>query len=111
VAKQKVIMARVTFQLPNGLELQVEAPLGLTLLQLAKQNDIPMLGTCGGSCVCSTCHVIVRPEDFERVGEPQGAEAETLEFADGTTPTSRLGCQIKMTESLDGLTIRLANEG
>jgi 2Fe-2S ferredoxin len=104
-------MARITFQLSGGVEREVEAPPGLSLLQVAKQNNIPMLGTCGGSCICSTCHIVVSDADFPRVGEPHGAEAETLEFADGVEPTSRLGCQIVMTDALDGLTVRLVSEG
>jgi ferredoxin len=103
-------MARITFKLSGGVEREVEAPVGLTLLQVAKQGDIPMLGTCGGSCICSTCHIILGEEDFLRVGPPDGAELETLEFVAGAQATSRLGCQIKMTEDLDGLKVRLASE-
>jgi len=67
-----------------------------------------MEGACGGSCACSTCHVIVTsPEMYDRIPEPDDDENDMLDLAFGLTETSRLGCQVKMTADLDGLEVRL----
>jgi ferredoxin-2, mitochondrial len=65
-------------------------------------------GACGGSCACSTCHVIVEDADmYDRMPEPDDDENDMLDLAFGLTETSRLGCQVKMTRDLDGLVVRL----
>ena len=67
-----------------------------------------MEGACGGSCACSTCHVIVTsPEMYDRIPEPDDDDNDMLVLAFGLTETSRLGCQVKMTADLDGLEVRL----
>lgn len=67
-----------------------------------------MEGACGGSCACSTCHVIVEGEDYyDKMPEPEDDENDMLDLAFGLTETSRLGCQVKMTKELDGLVVRL----
>jgi ferredoxin len=66
------------------------------------------LGACGGSCACSTCHVIVTDESFyDKMTEPDDDENDMLDLAFGLTETSRLGCQVKMTKELDGVTVKL----
>lgn len=66
------------------------------------------LGACGGSCACSTCHVIVQEEDFfDKMEEPSDDENDMLDLAFGLTETSRLGCQVKMSKDLDGLVVKL----
>jgi ferredoxin len=71
-------------------------------------HDLEMEGACGGSCACSTCHVIVTsPEMYDRIPEPDDDENDMLDLAFGLTETSRLGCQVKMTADLDGLEVRL----
>ena len=100
-------MPKVTFIDRDGTRIEVDAPVGLSLLEIARKHDIDIEGACEGSLACSTCHVIVDAEDFERLEEPTEDEEDMLDLAFGLTHTSRLGCQIKMTEELDGLTVSL----
>ncbi len=100
-------MPKMTFIEPNGTRREVDAPVGLSVLEIAHRNNIDLEGACEGSLACSTCHVIVEQEDFERLGEPTEDEEDMLDLAFGLTHTSRLGCQIIMTEELDGLTVSL----
>ena len=100
-------MPKMTFILPDGTHRQVEAPVGLSVLEIAHRNQIDLEGACEGSLACSTCHVIVEPEDFERLKDPTEDEEDMLDLAWGLAETSRFGCQIIMTDELDGLTVRL----
>jgi 2Fe-2S ferredoxin len=100
-------MPKLVFIERDGNRKEVEAPLGLSLLEIAHRNNIDIEGACEGSLACSTCHVIVEPEWFDLLPEPTEDEEDMLDLALGLTETSRLGCQIKMTEELDGLTVRL----
>ena len=100
-------MPRMTFINPDGTRHEVEAPVGLSVLEIAHRNNIDLEGACEGSLACSTCHIIVDPDDFERLSEPTEDEEDMLDLAFGLKPTSRLGCQIIMTEELDGLTVTL----
>ena len=78
------------------------------MLDIAQANDLEMEGACGGSCACSTCHVIVESEDYyDKMPEPDDDENDMLDLAFGLTETSRLGCQVKMSKELDGLVVRL----
>ena len=103
-------MPKVTFIERDGGRLEVDAPVGLSLLEIARRHDIDIEGACEGSLACSTCHVIVDAEDFERLEEASEDEEDMLDLAFGLTRTSRLGCQIVVTEELDGLTVRLPQE-
>lgn len=103
-------MPRITFVDPNGTRHEVDAPTGLSVLEIAHANNIDLEGACEGSLACSTCHVIVDSEDFERLAEPTEDEEDMLDLAFGLTRTSRLGCQIIMSEELDGLTVTLPSE-
>lgn len=100
----------MTFVEPNGTRHEVDAPIGLSVLEIAHSNNIDLEGACEGSLACSTCHVIVDNEDFERLAEPTEDEEDMLDLAFGLTRTSRLGCQIIMSEELDGLTVSLPSE-
>jgi 2Fe-2S ferredoxin len=100
-------MPKVTFIDPDGTRHEVDAPVGLSVMEIAHRNNIAIEGACEGSLACSTCHVIVDPEDFDRLSEPTEEEEDMLDLAFGLTHTSRLSCQIKMTEELDGLTVTL----
>ncbi|MAL79912.1 MAG: 2Fe-2S ferredoxin [Sneathiella sp.] len=100
-------MPKMTFIKPDGSRQQVEAPLGMTILEIAHQNNIDLEGACEGSLACSTCHIIVSEEDFERLPEATEDEEDMLDLAWGLTRTSRLGCQIEMTEELDDLVVSL----
>jgi 2Fe-2S ferredoxin len=100
-------MPRVTFIERDGRRREVEAPLGLSLLEIAHKNGIDIEGACEGSLACSTCHVIVDPEWYDLLKEASEDEEDMLDLAFGLTATSRLGCQIIITEELDGLIVRL----
>lgn len=100
-------MAKVNFILPSGEVTQVEAPDGLSILEVARQNDIAIEGACEGSLACSTCHVIVEQDFFDILEEPSEDEEDMLDLAFGLTPTSRLGCQIRVSEEIDGITVRV----
>lgn len=98
----------MTFVSADGRQrCEVEAPLGLSVLEIAHRNDIDLEGACEGSLACSTCHVIVDPEWYDQLDAPTEEEEDMLDLAFGLTRTSRLGCQIRMTEDLDGLTVTL----
>ena len=100
-------MPKMTFIERDGTQREVDAPLGLSVLEIAHRNKIDLEGACEGSLACSTCHVIVDEEDFDRLAEPTEDEEDMLDLAFGLTRTSRLGCQIIMTEELDGLVVTL----
>jgi 2Fe-2S ferredoxin len=100
-------MPRMVFIERDGRRREVEAPLGRSLLEIAHANDIDIEGACEGSLACSTCHVIVEPDWYDLLQDASEDEEDMLDLAFGLTATSRLGCQIIMTEELDGLTVRL----
>jgi 2Fe-2S ferredoxin len=100
-------MPKMTFIERNGTRREVEAPIGLSVLEIAHRNDIDIEGACEGSLACSTCHVIVDPDWIELLKDATEDEEDMLDLAFGLTQTSRLGRQIIMTEELDGLTVRL----
>ena len=100
-------MPKMTFILTDGTRKDVEAPVGLSVLEIAHRNGIDLEGACEGSLACSTCHVIVDPNDYERLSEATEDEEDMLDLAWGLTETSRLGCQIIMSDELDGLTVKL----
>jgi 2Fe-2S ferredoxin len=100
-------MAHMKFITVDGKTLEVDAPLGLSVLEIAHRNKIDLEGACEGSLACSTCHVIVEQEWYDMLTEATEDEEDMLDLAFGLTHTSRLGCQITMTEELDGLTVRV----
>ena len=95
-------MPKMTFIERDGTRREVDAPLGLSVLEIAHRNKIDIEGACEGSLACSTCHVIVDPEWYELLKEASEDEEDMLDLAFGLTATSRLGCQIIITEELDG---------
>ena len=100
-------MPKLTFEFADGSQKEVEVANGLSVLEAAHQNDVPLEGACEGSLACSTCHVVIEPEWFDVLPDAQEDEEDMLDLAFGLTKTSRLGCQIIMTEELDGLIVRL----
>ena len=100
-------MPKMTFILKDGSRKEVEAPLGLSVLEIAHRNHIDVEGACEGSLACSTCHVVVDPEWYDLLKEATEDEEDMLDLAFGLTQTSRLGCQIIMSDELDGLTVSL----
>jgi len=101
-------MPRITYISHLGVTQSVDVPAGSSVMEGAIQNNIPgIIAECGGACSCATCHVYVAQEWRERVG-PQGPmESAILEYAAGVAPNSRLSCQIRVTDSLDGLVVTL----
>jgi ferredoxin len=97
----------MTFVKTNGERCDVDAPLGKTILEIAHANGFELEGACEGSLACSTCHVVVDEDDFERLADATDDEEDMLDLAYGLTPTSRLGCQVIITEELDGLIVAL----
>lgn len=100
-------MPKMTFVSPDGTEKMVEAPNGVSVLEIAHQNGVSLEGACEGSLACSTCHVIVAPEWFDKLKDASEDEEDMLDLAFGLTHTSRLGCQIMMSDALDGLKVSL----
>jgi 2Fe-2S ferredoxin len=100
-------MPKMIFIERNGNRREVEAPLGLSVLEIAHKHGVDIEGACEGSLACSTCHVIVDPGWFRKLARPTEDEEDMLDLAFGLEKTSRLGCQIVMTNELDGLVVRL----
>ena len=100
-------MPKMIFIERDGAPREVDAPLGLSVLEIAHRHKIDIEGACEGSLACSTCHVIVDPDWYDLLKDATEDEEDMLDLAFGLTQTSRLGCQIIMTEELDGLTVRL----
>jgi ferredoxin, 2Fe-2S len=100
-------MPKMTFIERDGTRREVDAPLGLSVLEVAHKHGVDIEGACEGSLACSTCHVIVDAEWYELLKEATEDEEDMLDLAFGLTKTSRLGCQIIITEELDGLTVNL----
>lgn len=104
-------MVRVTFISADGKDRrEAEAEAGTILLELAQVNGQPLEGTCEGQMACSTCHVIVDPDDFAKLPRATEAEEDILDLAAAATRTSRLACQIVLGEKLDTLTVRIPAE-
>jgi 2Fe-2S ferredoxin len=100
-------MPKITFVNADGSRLEVDAPVGLSILEIAHRHNVDLEGACEGSLACSTCHVVVDPEWYELLPAAKEDEEDMLDLAFGLTRTSRLGCQIIITEELDGLTVSL----
>jgi 2Fe-2S ferredoxin len=100
-------MPKVTFIERDGTRREFDAPVGLSLLEIAHKHNIDLEGACEGSLACSTCHVVVDAEWYDLLPEATEDEEDMLDLAFALTKTSRLGCQIIVSEELDGLTVRL----
>jgi len=99
---------RVTYIGTNGDRTTVEVPLGDTVMDGALDNGIQgIIGQCGGGCTCSTCHCYVQAPWSQRLPAPHPDELDLLVYALDREPASRLSCQIKLTEALDGMVVRL----
>ena len=101
-------MTKVRFLKVDGsLDVEVDAPAGAVLLDVAQDAGQPLEGACEGQMACSTCHVIVDPEDFERLPPASEEEDDLLDLAWGVVRTSRLACQIKLGDDLHTLTVKM----
>ena len=103
-------MPRVIFVTQQGQRHELDVTAGDTLLEIAWQHDMDIEGACEGSMACSTCHVIVDEAWFDRLDPASEDEEDMLDLAWGVAPTSRLGCQIVVTDALDGLVVNLPRE-
>ena len=101
-------MARITYIEHDGSEHVVDVKAGLSVMEGAVKNNVPGIDAdCGGACACATCHAYVDAEWLARTGTASDMETAMLDFAENVEPNSRLTCQIKVTDDLDGLVVRL----
>lgn len=100
-------MPKMVFIERDGTRKEVDAPLGLSVLEIAHRHGVDIEGACEGSLACSTCHVIVDPSWYGKLAVATEDEEDMLDLAFDLQETSRLGCQLIMTEALDGLTVKL----
>jgi len=99
-------MVKITFIDTAGTARTVEGEVGSTVMETAIKNGVPGIeAECGGACACSTCHLYIDEPWREKVGEPSPMETDMLDFAYDVRPNSRLSCQIKVREDLDGLSV------
>ena len=100
-------MPKITFISPDGTNRTVDAENGATVMETAIKNGVPGIeAECGGACACATCHVYVDEAWRAKTGEASAMEQDMLDFAFDVRPTSRLSCQIRVKDDLDGLIVR-----
>jgi 2Fe-2S ferredoxin len=100
-------MPKMTFIERDGTSREVDAPAGLSVLEIAHKHKVDIEGACEGSLACSTCHVIVDQAWYQKLTKATEDEEDMLDLAFGLTETSRLGCQIIMSDALNGLVVKL----
>ena len=101
-------MVKITFIEFDKTEHTIDADEGMSLMEVALQNDVPGIDAdCGGACACATCHVYVDKSWVEKTGEAEQMEQDMLDFAFDVNEQSRLSCQVKITDDLDGIIINL----
>jgi 2Fe-2S ferredoxin len=105
-----MLLPKVTFIDQGGAMTNIDARSGVSILEIAQSNGIDVEGACEGGMACSTCHLIVDPDWFDRLVAASEEEEDMLDLAFGLTRTSRLGCQLTLTENMDGIIFSLPNE-
>ena len=101
-------MPAVTYVDPDGTERSLVGDTGMSVMEIAVRNGVNGIeADCGGACACATCHIYVDDDWMDTVGAAEGDEAEMLEFAVEPRPSSRLACQIRLSDALDGLRVTL----
>jgi 2Fe-2S ferredoxin len=101
-------MPKITYVEFSGTEHAIEVKAGLTVMEGAVKHNVPGIDAdCGGACACATCHVYVDAAWTDKVGSPSAMEESMLDFAENVEPNSRLSCQIKVSDALDGLVVRM----
>jgi 2Fe-2S ferredoxin len=101
-------MAKITYIEHDGTEHSVDVKTGLSVMEGAIKNNVPGIDAdCGGACACATCHVYVDAAWESKTGDKSAMEESMLDFAENVEANSRLSCQIKVTDDLDGLVVRL----
>lgn len=103
-------MLTIRFHPTDGDKVLAQAEPGDCLLAVAQAAGMPLEGTCEGQMACSTCHVVVAADWFDRLPPASADEEDMLDLAAGVTRTSRLACQITLTAELDGLEVRIPGE-
>lgn len=104
-------MPKITYIEFDGTEHTVEVRKGLSVMEGAIKNNVPGIDAdCGGACACATCHVYVDDAWREKTGSASAMEESMLDFAQNVAPNSRLSCQIRVTDDLDGLIVRLPED-
>lgn len=103
-------MVKVTFITADGDRIAAEGASGERLLAVAQAAGMPLEGTCEGQMACSTCHVVIAREWFDRLDPASEDEEDMLDLAAGVTRTSRLSCQIELSDELDGIEVRIPGE-
>ncbi|MDP1908853.1 MAG: 2Fe-2S iron-sulfur cluster-binding protein [Hyphomicrobium sp.] len=104
-------MPKIHYSDPEGKERAIDAEVGSTVMENAIRNGVPgIVAECGGACSCATCHVHVDEAWKEKAGPPSAMEEDMLDFAFDVRPTSRLSCQIKVTDELDGLIVHTPSQ-
>jgi 2Fe-2S ferredoxin len=104
-------MAKITYVTAGGDRYEVEAENGSTVMENAIRNGVPGIeAECGGACACATCHVYVAEGWFDKTGSPEPMEEDMLDFAFDVRPTSRLSCQIIVSDALDGLVVNVPEQ-
>jgi ferredoxin, 2Fe-2S len=99
-------MPKIIYTDASGAERTVEGKNGMTVMETAIKHNVPGIDAdCGGACACATCHVYVDEAFTEKVGKPSAMEQSMLDFAENVKPNSRLSCQIKIRDDLDGLKV------
>jgi len=101
-------MAKITYIEHDGTEHVIDVKTGQSVMEGAVKHNVPGIDAdCGGACACATCHVYVDEAWREKTGTPTAMEESMLDFAEGVEPNSRLSCQIKVSDALDGLIVRM----
>ena len=101
-------MAKITYIEHDGTEHAIDVKNGLSVMEGAVKNNIPGIDAdCGGACACATCHVYVDPAWLPKTGDKSAMEESMLDFAEAVEENSRLSCQIKVSDDLDGLVVRM----
>ena len=101
-------MAKITFIQHDGTEITANGTPGMTVMETAIKNQVQGIDAdCGGACACATCHVYVEPEWMDKVGKRNPMEEDMLDFAFDVRDSSRLSCQIKVSDALDGMRVKV----
>ena len=101
-------MPKIVFVEASGAEHRVDVPESWTLMEGAVKNSVPGIDAdCGGACACATCHVYVQEPWLDKTGDKSAMEESMLDFAENVEPNSRLSCQIKVSDDLDGLVVKM----
>lgn len=101
-------MVKINF-IVDGKTVTIDAKEGMTLLEVAEENNIPVSSPCGGNLACGQCHVVIDEAYFSKTGEVSEREQDVLDFVPNVTDTSRLACQVKISSELDGMKVTVVS--